>query len=295
MRATVLLLPLLVLAALPATGSAPPPATVSIHEDFGPGEWIVVYAYVPAGTTSVSFIGSLDMRAASPLGQPVALFAMPPTLMVDRSGAQDLVGVFDTPLVQTQAWGGALERHESPDAVVATSGIFGVQMGFAASHAWRLDLDITIPQATFAVVYRYGGAIFASAAQVTIPAFGVQEFEFQVPNRGWTHLSTEATNLQPVGVRTYQVQFPNGFSYVGTGQVTGANAVVAGVSNGNNYWGGFGATSDVAGRLHARLMYAEASLGAPLAVVHLPWPDQNGLYSMNYKTFDGGLDVELPS
>lgn len=282
----------ILVAAFPFGGSAPGP-TVSIHQSFAAGEWIVIYVYVPDGTTTVSVSGTLNAYTQAPLTQEVGLFTAPPALLVDRSGTTALVAGPHTPRVVVQPHGGGIVRTEKLDGTLAASGLEGtgsivaVQMAFAASRAWTLDLDVTIPQATFAVVYRYGGALFARADAPPSPIADIQELTFHVPSRGWTHVSMESMHLQPIGIRHYDVRFPNGFASTGTAQMLGSPSSM--------YWGGFGATNDAAGPLHARVSYYEMSLGVPLALVHLPWPPNHGIYDANYRTVDGTKDVALPS
>lgn len=288
-----LLLATLLLAGVPAPSDAAGP-TVVIHETFAPGEWIVIYVYVMP-TPSVSFTGTLDASTQAPLGRTVGLFTMPPTVLTESASGWGLVGAPETPLVQVEHTGGTLARHETLQSVVSTPGIAGVQLGFAATHAWRLDLVLTVAQATFATVYRYDGATFSRPGYAATPVAGTQTYDLTIPNRGWTHLSMEAKHLQPDGLRSFDVRFPNGFRSTAECEMSGVNAVAIGVVTYNDCWGGFGATSDVAGTLRASVTYTEASTGVPLAMVHMPWPPQHGNYDINYRTLDGGLDIGLPS
>lgn len=278
-------------AALPSPGAAAGP-TVIIHQDLAPGEWVLVQVFTPP-TSSVSFSGSLEVRTQGPLGRSVGLFSMPPAAMIERPGRYDLVAGPDTPLVEIESLGGSLARSEDLAGIVSAPGIMGVQLGFAASHAWRLDLTLTVAQATFAVVNRYPGATFAERTAPVTPVAGTHAYTFQVPDRGWTHLGTDAMHLQPDGIRRWDVSFPNGFRSTGACEMYGANALVTALVTHNSCAGGFGATINAPGPLHVNLTYAEASPGAPLEMVHMPWPPQHGVYAIDYSTREDGLDVSL--
>lgn len=287
-----LVLPLVL---VPSAGGAP----VTIDTSGVAGEWLVYYQPFLAPTTGVGFSVVIDAATSSDIGTPVSLFVMPPMIVYDRGGSdRGMFDVFKTPSVTTQAIGGPLERHETLGASVGSSGMVGVVFAMAASHAWTLHLELDVASGSglgAPVLLRGDGALFASAAPIATPVGGRSEISFELPTSGWTHLSADALHLQPVGVRSYDVRFPNGFRFAGTGTMVGANAVAVGLASSNNYWGGFGATADTAGTLTASVTYAEATPGVNLGAVHLPDAAlPAALTALNYKTFDGGLDIGLP-
>lgn len=286
---------------LPLLFSAPAgaaPATLS--ETGAAGDWLVYYQPFLSPATGVGVSATLEVATASPLGEPVSLFVLPPLVVYDRSPTdRGLYDLFASASVVTQAAGGPLTRDVSTGASMGSSGLMGVVVAVAASHAWTADLTIDVAANAplgAPVVLRGSDARFASAAAVATPGAGRSELTMDIATPGWTHLAAEGFHAQPVGVRSYDVRFPNGYRFAGTGTMTGANALAVGLANSNNYWGGFGATGDVPGTLTAGLTYAEASTGVNLGAVHLTGAAlPSTLASLNYRTFDGGLDVLLPS